>query len=224
MEIQKLTRKNAVLWVENDRWQNGLFIRRAIVWGSQEKITFKEILKAWFASPKKVDVSIMLANMINESSRCPYIARYEIGQHLDNKSFVLGQYYQNKNFEFECTSFGLFQPMGFHLFPKYVNVKIDNVFEKFDLTKQFEWFDNFVNDTCVNLARNYAKSQGKINDLDFIVKSIFAAYAGDVSARNWIIDKKYYTWKSIESKEKFALLRFGFTDEEIKILSEKDKM
>ena len=209
----KLTRTSSILWHESTRWQGGILIYRAIVWGSQEQVSFEELINLWKSKTRKCDISVMLANVINESSRMPFIARYEIGQHYDNAHFMGGAYFQNPDFEFECTSFGLFQPMGFNLVPKYLNQKNINPFGEFDLGKQLDWFDDFMYN-CFELSRKVFPN----GNLYQIVYGAIASYAGNPRWYNWIIDKKVKTWRKIEIKDFAFLKSVGFTQSDIDLL------
>lgn len=210
---KELTRNNSLLWEEPTRWQGGILIYRAVVWGSREQVSFKELIEVWLSKPRKCDVSIMLANVINESSRMPYVARYELGQHYDNAYFMGGQYFQNPSKEFECTSFGLFQPMGFHLVPKYLLESAVNPFAEFSLEKQMDWFDDFMFACFENSRRIFPHG-----NLFQIVYGAIAGYAGNPYWHSWIIDKKVKTWEKVENKDLHFLENVGFTEQEISLL------
>ena len=220
MKQSELTRENSVIYNQASEWRGQTFLYRAIGWGSLEKVSLMDILKVWYSEPRTIDASIMLANVLNESGRCPWIARYEIGQHFDNPFFMGGQYFKKPEFEIECTSYGLFQPMGFYLIGKYINKRDKNVFAQFDIDKQFDCFTSLII-PCIKLAqKTYAKEK-----LETIIRGIFAAYAGDVRQINWFaIDKKFHTWQDLESKDPKRLTKYGFTLEEIKYFASQDKM
>ncbi len=213
VDSKNLKRENSPLWQEPTRWQGGILIYRAIVWGSREQVSFKELIEVWNSKIRKCDVSIMLANVINESARMPYIARYEIGQHYDNPYFMGGQYFKKPTDEFECTSFGLFQPMGFHLVPKHLPEQCENPFAEFSLEKQMDWFDEFMFACFKNSRRIFSRGS-----LFQIVYGAIAGYAGNPYWHSWIIDKKVKTWEKVENKDLLFLQSVGFTQEEIDLL------
>ncbi|MGL4498018.1 MAG: hypothetical protein ACRC2M_22865, partial [Planktothrix sp.] len=76
---------------------------------------------------------------------------------------------------------------------------------------------------CVPTARAEAKKKKATKNLEFTVRAIIAAYAGNVTWDNWIIQKKLNTWKLLEQKNEPFLLRQGFTHADIEFLKAKDK-
>lgn len=216
MNPSELTRKNNTLWSENTRMQGGIKIYRAIVWGTRKQVSFKELLEVWYSEKRAIDASIMLANVICESNRMPYIARYEIGQHFDNPFYEGGKYYQKSEFEYEATSFGLFQPMGYHILNGKYATKSENAFKDFTIDKQFDCFVDLMTSWCLPASRRIFKTTEEI------VYGAIAGYAGNPRMRNWIIDKKFNAWKMLEKKDERFLIFSGFNEEEIEFFKEKD--
>lgn len=109
------------------------FVKEGIRWGRKDKILgFSEILQIWNSKTRKVPVGIMLAKMLHESAKNPYISLYEIGQHKSNPKFT----------EYELTSYGLFQALGMTLDAYgFTPSDKEDVYNSFTIDRQFDFFD-----------------------------------------------------------------------------------
>jgi hypothetical protein len=191
----RLNRANSTLRSEpNFRTANNGLIRRAIIWGDDRTtLSLDQIIALWESKPRKTPLAVMLAKMLNESSRKPYISRYEVGQHLDNPSWKW------KN-EFDSTSYGLFQFMGFHLTGKYKVADQNNVYASFTIEKQFDLFDEFM-------GKHLAKAQELFpkKSFDEQVWHAIAGYGGDYTPSGsgvTLTDRNFQTYLQYKDYKK----------------------
>jgi len=165
----KLNRSNSLIRQEPEtRTPNGGLIRRAIVWGSTEaKVTEDELIRLWKSKPRKTPLAVMLTKAQTESSYRPYISRFEVG-HLE------GNAKWKWKTEFDSTSYGLFQFMGFYLRGRYAVADQANVYATYTVARQMDHFDEFFSDLLLR-----AKSKFKGESEDKSIWRAFAAYSGN---------------------------------------------
>lgn len=190
LTVSTLNKEGHVLRVEPERvlvTKAGVkvLIRTAEVWGDPTiAITEDSLIKLWNTKTRKVPLHLMLAKAYCESGFKPAVMRYEMGQHQNNI------YWKGYN-EFQATSGGLFQIMGFNLNPKYCK---DTTWSAFclDYPRQLNVFDDFMGD-CLVRGRKF--NNGK----DSVYKAI-ACYGGNPRSENKLCEinyssYEYYKWK-----------------------------
>lgn len=187
---------------------NGSTILSAVVWGSTWQTSFAEILRVWFSKTRYTPIEIVLAKLIKESQRMAKIARYEKGQHDTNPNW------RNLS-EFQATSYGLFQPMGWWLI-KYGFAPGDqnNVFASFTLAKQLDLFDLMMKDA---LRKAGATTPGTATDAQ--ARQAIINYAGFYVAS--IIEPNVQAYAKIKARDQVWLKSQGMTDSDIGMLDQK---
>lgn len=141
-------RKEAERWVAN---ANGTKTRiyEAIVFGDDKtQLSPAQLQEMWRSQPRIISKkfgerkaeALMLANAERESSRFPFIFRYESGRHKLDPSWKVYD-------EFEATSGGLFQLMGFN----YKKYGIKDWKDIASAEKQLDVVDKFLS-YCHGLA------------------------------------------------------------------------
>ncbi|MEM6696754.1 MAG: hypothetical protein AAF599_00055 [Bacteroidota bacterium] len=201
-----LTRLNSTIRFEPASSQS---VRDAIVWGSTQQKSYAELLRVWFSKPRKVPVELMLAKLTKESMRMPFISRYEVGMHTEQSTWAGFS-------EFEATSYGLFQFMGFHLtrsYPQFKPQDLGNVYGRggFDVAKQFDLFDLFMY-RCMKMANMDENG----NHTEAEVRAAVVHYAGsDVAS---IIEPNMQAYRAFVSRDAAYMKSVGFTEQDIKTL------
>lgn len=200
-----LTRANSSIRYEAG---NGSTVLPAVVWGSTGQTSFEEILRVWFSKERYTPIEITLAKLLKESQRMVRIARYEVGQHESNPNW------RNLS-EFEGTSYGLFQPMGWWLI-KYGFAPADqnNVFASFTLAKQLDLFDLMMKDALIKAG---ATTPGTATDAQ--ARQAIINYAGFYVAS--IIEPNVQAYHKIKARDQVWLKAQGMTDSDIGMLDKK---
>ncbi|MDW8345811.1 MAG: hypothetical protein RML94_02550, partial [Bacteroidia bacterium] len=126
------------------------FVKEGIRWGRKDVVlSWQEIIRYWTAKKRATPIALMLAKMYHESSRNPYIALYEKGQHERNPDW--------KRFnEYQSTSYGLFQYLGLTLQGYGFKVPDENdVFSYLTIERQFDIFDAIMANILAKLKKQY---------------------------------------------------------------------
>jgi len=166
-----------------------VYIRKAIVWGSEDKIEVDTLITLWRSKIRKTPEALMLAKALHESAFCPYIFRYEFGQHKDNPLW-------KKYTEFQATSGGLFQLMGFNW-----QYSPDNWDDLLSIEKQLDAYDNFMFH-CFYLAE-LAKTE---KPLEYrVIAAYFNTSTVGATAQNILIEANYQTFLRFQNKDSILL-------------------
>lgn len=199
-----INRQNATIREEPAASQ---YVRAAIVWGTTEQISIEKILQIWYSKKRKVSVEIMLAKMLKESLRMPYISRYEVGMHTEQASW-------SGFSEMEATSYGLFQVMGFHLtrtYPAYRPTNAQDVYASFTIEKQFDLFDDMMG-AC--LAKAGVSETGTENEAQ--ARAAIVCYAG--SNVPSIIEPNMQAWRALKARNTAYMQQSGLSASDIALL------
>ncbi|MCS7077734.1 MAG: hypothetical protein NZ455_13545 [Bacteroidia bacterium] len=213
------------------------FVKEGIRWGKNDVISWEQILNHWNSKPRKTPIELMLAKMIHESGRKPYIAGYEKGQHERNPDW--------KNFnEYQSTSYGLFQVLGLVMDAYgFVPPDKENVFDYFTPDKQFDLFDKMMSDNIQKMKKLFPDA----SDDEIIWHSIahyglpalyskqniqqtrnnYKQYRSGVKPQEksiWdAIEKNFYTYKQLQNLNEMYLKQFfkNETAQVIEVLKKK---
>lgn len=165
------TRANSTIRTEPERYitnPDGSVTRiyEAVVFGNSGAVVNpSDLQRIWRSRPRKTSdllgvraaEALMLANAYVESGLHPYIFRYESGRHRLDPNWI-------RLTEFEATSGGLFQLMGFN----YKRYGVSLWSELSSIEKQLDAYDGFMT-YCYSLANQVE------NGKDIIYRCI-AAY------------------------------------------------